>query len=34
MTDVMPEQAVDLDELAGGEAARPAGRVWTRWTSS
>ena len=24
MTDVMPEELVDLDELADGEAARPA----------
>jgi hypothetical protein len=24
MTDVMPEELVDLDELAGGEAVRPA----------
>ena len=33
MTDVMPEQqAVDLDELVGGERGRRP--VWTRSTSS
>jgi hypothetical protein len=35
MTDVMPEQLVDLDELTGGETT-PANtrRVWTLSTNS
>lgn len=33
MTDVMPEQAVDLDEVVYGEAADPAAGL-DAWTSS
>jgi hypothetical protein len=34
MTDVMPEQFVDLDQVGGGGPAAPMTRVWTRWMSN